>query len=80
MLSLVRSSATIRSSLSIRLFQSRAHPKPNPEFAVGQAIERVLEEVEQRKVRRAEKWERNAPKREEKGIKVSSNIFMYSVW
>lgn len=48
---------------------SRAHPHPVPEFAVNEAMQKVLGEIEERKVKRAEKWERNAPKRQAKGLK-----------
>lgn len=37
---------------------SRAHPKPIPEFPIGQALNMVLEGVEERKEHRAARWER----------------------
>lgn len=64
-----------RSSLqfwSRRSFQTRAHPKPIPQFTVKEAVEMVLQDVEARKEKREAKWERNAPKRAEKGIAVSN--------
>ena len=54
-----------------RSYVSRAHPKPTPEFALPKALEMVLTGVEERKVKRQEKWDRNAPKRQSKGIQVS---------
>mmetsp|Transcript_12562 Transcript_12562/g.15930 ORF Transcript_12562/g.15930 Transcript_12562/m.15930 type:complete len:314 (+) Transcript_12562:19-960(+) len=55
---------------SLRSYVSRAHPTSfKPSFPVESAIEQVLEGVEQRKVSRVEKWERNKEKRAEKGIK-----------
>lgn len=55
-----------------RSFQSRAHPIPKPEYSVARAVQLVLDQVEERKQKRAQKWERNAPKRVEKGIEVSA--------
>jgi hypothetical protein len=51
-------------------YTSRAHPKRIPDHPVGEAINKVLEDIEQRKAKRANKWERNAPKRREKGLQV----------
>jgi len=56
-----------------RSFRSRAHPKPTPEHTVSQAVQMVLDGVEERKVKRQEKWEHNASKRAEKGITVREN-------
>ena len=54
-----------------RFYVSRAHPRPVPEFPVPSAIQMVLDDVEERKIRRAAKWERNKDKRQSKGIEVS---------
>lgn len=59
--------------LTASRFHSRAHPKPIPEHTVGQAVQMLLNGVEERKIKRAEKWERNASKRAEKGITVSAS-------
>lgn len=53
-------------------YMSRAHPSPIPEYPINQAVQMVLEGIEERKDKRAAKWERNAEKRQAKGIKVSS--------
>jgi len=50
-------------------YVSRAHPRPVPEFTVTEAMQMVLEGIEERKEKRAKKWERNAPKRQAKGLK-----------
>ena len=50
-------------------YVSRAHPRPVPEFPVGQALQMVMDGIEERKVNRAKKWDRNAPKRQSKGLK-----------
>lgn len=64
--------ATRRSiqTIGVRLYVSRAHAQPRPEFAIGAAIEEVLSGVEERKEKRVKKWERNAPVRAKKGLKV----------
>merc|ERR1719506_690821 len=38
-----------------RFYVSRAHPRPVPEFPVPSAIQMVLDDVEERKIRRAAK-------------------------
>lgn len=57
-----------------RSFKSRAHPKPIPDYSVRQAVQMVLEDVEERKTKRVERWERNASARAEKAIKVNTEI------
>jgi len=42
---------------------SRAHPRPIPEYPVPTALQMVLDGVEERKICRAKKWERNKDKR-----------------
>lgn len=49
-------------------YTSRAHPKPTPVHPVGEAINLVLEGIEERKRLRAARWELNAPRRIKKGI------------
>ena len=49
-------------------YLSRAHPRPVPEFPVNEAMQMVLEGIEERKEKRVKKWERNAPKRQAKGL------------
>jgi large subunit ribosomal protein L1 len=69
--------ATRRASKGQRLHQieyraqyvSQAHPRPVPEHPVNHAMQMVLEGVEERKINRVKKWERNAPKRQAKGLK-----------
>jgi len=55
---------------STRFYVSRAHPpEATPTFPVEDAIFTVLEGIEERKVKRLERWETNKEKRLEKGIK-----------
>ena len=54
-----------------RNYVSRAHPKPIPEFPVPTAMQMVLEGIEQRKLARAERWEKSKERRVKKGIQVS---------
>lgn len=42
---------------AIRTYVSRAHPTPIPEFPIAQAIETVLKDAEQRRIKREERWE-----------------------
>jgi hypothetical protein len=55
-----------------RGYVSRAHPSPIPEFAVPRALQMVLEGIEERKIQRVQRWERSQPRRQAKGIEVSS--------
>lgn len=59
------------SSSSTRSYISRAHPKPRPEFPIIRALQMTLEGTQERILKREKKWERNAPVRVEKGLKVS---------
>ena len=68
---LVLAAAPPSPDASIRSYVSRAHPKPIPEFAVPTAMQMVLDDIEQRKVSRAERWEKNKDRRMKKGIQVS---------
>lgn len=70
MLSITTRQASHRLLQATASYTSRAHPKRIPEYPVGEAINLVLNEIEQRKAKRASKWERNAPKRREKGLQV----------
>jgi hypothetical protein len=55
-----------------RLYVSRAHPKPKPIFPITDAVKTILEGIEERKVKRAERWERNTEQRARQGkIKVT---------
>ncbi|KAG7362028.1 50S ribosomal protein L1 [Nitzschia inconspicua] len=54
-------------STSSRSYVSRAHPRTTPEYPVAQALEMILNGIEERKVLRADRWERNQPKRQSKG-------------
>jgi large subunit ribosomal protein L1 len=68
--------ATRRAPIAQRLHQiecraqyvSQAHPRPVPEHPVNDALKMVLEGVEERKATRLKMWERNAPKRQAKGL------------
>ena len=72
------SSSTITST--VRGYISRAHPPESvPVYNIGDAITSVLEGVEQRKVKRQERWDRNKEKRVQKGIKVCSCVNMWVV-
>lgn len=51
--------ATQRWIEQVFLYHSRAHPRPIPQFAVADAIDYLLEGIQQRTERRAKKWERN---------------------
>jgi hypothetical protein len=52
------------------MYVSRAHPQPIPEFGVINAMQTVVEAAHERVAKRQAKWERNAPKRQSKGIQV----------
>jgi hypothetical protein len=54
-------------------YMSRAHPQQLPEYPISTALQMVLEETQERSVKRATKWERNAPVRTKKGIQVCRN-------
>lgn len=64
-------SSVISSNGSKCFYVTRAHPRTVPEHPVKSAIQMVLDGVEERKVKRAEKWERNAEYRRLKGKEVS---------
>ena len=58
-----------------RLYVSRAHPKPKPIFPITDALNTILEGIEERKIKRAERWERNTEQRARQGkIKVLSTV------
>ena len=79
-------SSTLQSGGSTRTYVSRAHPREIPEHPVKSAIQMVLDGIEERKVKRAAKWERNAEARQAKGKEVSFCFFflfffkLYSFW
>lgn len=53
----------------VRHYISRAHPpEVTPSFTIGDALQLLLENIEQRKEIRVKKWERNADKRKSKGL------------
>jgi hypothetical protein len=54
-----------------RYYVTRAHPRPIPEYSVPTGLQMVLDGVEERKTRRATRWEQNKVKRQLKGIEVS---------
>ena len=56
-------------------YVSRAHPGLVPEHPIGTALQMVLEGIEERKVMRTAKWERNAPIRQSKGVEVSTLVY-----
>jgi hypothetical protein len=60
--------------LQQRGYISRAHPRPIPEHPLPSALHKVMDGIEERKAKRVAKWERNAPTRQTKGLKVSSNF------
>lgn len=53
-----------------RSYVSRAHPTVIPEFPIPTALSKIIEGIQDRKVKRATKWELNASRRVAKGIKV----------
>jgi hypothetical protein len=57
--------------LQQRGYISRAHPRPVPEHTLPSALQQVMDGIEERKVQRVAKWDRNAPTRLTKGLKVS---------
>ena len=57
-------------SSTTRGYISRAHPTTIPEFPVPAALDMVLQGIEERKVKRLEKWEKNSAARQSKGLKV----------
>ncbi len=67
-----QSGNTSRIALAIsRGYVSRAHPPESlPSFTIEDALNQLLVGIEERQVKRSEKWERNKEKREAKGIKV----------
>ena len=69
----LRQARSSQISNSIRGYISRAHPpkEGKPSFPIADALSSVLTGVEERKVKRQEKWDRNAETRVAKGIKVS---------
>ena len=54
-----------------RSYVTRAHPKPVPEYPVTAAIQMVMDGIEERKIKRSERWEQNKEKRQTKGSQVS---------
>ena len=59
-----------------RYYVTRAHPRPIPEYSVPTGLQMVLDGVEERKTRRATRWEQNKVKRQLKGIEVSVYLCM----
>ena len=59
-----------------RTYVSRAHPQKVPEFSIGDALNQVLDGIEERKTKRETKWDRNKDTREKKGIKVSTEFIL----
>ena len=59
-----------------RYYVTRAHPRPIPEYSVPTGLQMVLDGVEERKTRRATRWEQNKVKRQLKGIEVSVYVCM----
>ena len=54
-----------------RGYVSRAHPPESlPSFTIEDALNQLLVGIEERKVKRSAKWDRNKENREAKGIKV----------
>jgi len=53
---------------SSRSYVSRAHPQQLPEYPISAALQMVLDDAKERSIKRAAKWERNAPVRVKKGI------------
>lgn len=51
---------------SFRSYVSRAHPTVKPVFAVNEALDDVLQDIENRNHRRQRRWERNAKTPEER--------------
>jgi len=58
---------------SSRYYTSRAHPGKIPEFAIGEAIEKILEDAEERRGKRVQKWDYNEEHRLKKGIETSGS-------
>jgi hypothetical protein len=64
-----------------RSYMSRAHPTMIPEFPIPAALGKVIEGIQDRKVKRVTKWELNAPRRLAKGIKVrAENVRSFHTW
>ena len=53
--------ASVLTSLS-RTYVTRAHPKPVTQLPILEAIDQVLEGIEQRKVKRIERWDKYGEK------------------
>ena len=63
-------SSSTFNAVSSRFYVSRAHPpKSIPSFPIEDAVEEILTGIEERKVKREEKWKRNKEKRAAKGVK-----------
>jgi hypothetical protein len=60
------------SSSSTRSYVTRAHPRPVPEYPVTAAIQMVMDGIQERKIKRSERWDGNKEKRQTKGIQVCS--------
>lgn len=48
----------------LRSYVSRAHPTVKPVYAINEALEDLLEDIQRRRRRRQRKWNRNAPEEE----------------
>ena len=72
---LVVGSTTTSSSIchvaatTARTYTSRAHPKKADVYTAPEAFQLVLNNIEERKKKKAVRWKRNAKQREKKGIK-----------
>ena len=58
-----------------RGYVSRAHPKPVTQYPILEAIDQVLQGIEERKVRRVERWDKYGDKiAAKKGIKACAEL------
>ena len=66
------------STISRRCYVSRAHAKPRPQYQILEALQTVLEGIEERNASRTVRWARNTEQRARQGkIKVGPSSTQY---
>lgn len=74
--SLTLTTARPSTSLTARTYTTRAHPKPVTQLPILEAIDAVLEGIEERKVKRVERWNKYGDKiAASKGLKVRVRVW-----
>ena len=68
-------SAAAAAPSTSRGYVSRAHPKPVTQYPILEAIDQVLQRIEERKVRRVQRWDKYGDRiAAKKGIKVCAEL------